>query len=192
MLINKIWIENPGRASRAKGIAEIYVEGGALSYIKKTCIGRIYKKHLSEHAANRIISEIEKALSIFSRLENSEISANAEKTLFSERDIVYIAGPMTGKPLFNYIQFFGIAGLIEKEYGCRVLNPARQPNGLPYAEYIERALADVRSATAILLLTGWESSPGARKEFCLAAECNIRIIYEAQLADELKTRIYAK
>lgn len=132
------------------------------------------------------------AKTVFSCPENSEISANAEKSLFSERDIVYIAGPMTGKPLFNYIQFFGIAGLIEKEYGCRVLNPARQPNGLPYAEYIERALADVRSATAILLLQGWESSPGARKEFCLAAECNVRIIYEAQLADELKTRIYAK
>ena len=97
---------------------------------------------------------------------NSEISENAGKPLFSERDIVYIAGPMTGRPLFNYVQFFGIAGLIEKEYGCRVLNPARQPNGLAYSEYIELALADVRQATAILLLQGWESSPGARKEFC--------------------------
>lgn len=198
MLINKIWIENPGRASRAKGIAEIYIEGGQFPSDKKTCIGRIYRKHLSDRAAARIVQEIEKALTApqFLRLENSE-STDApgnkpKKSLFSERDIVYIAGPMTGKPLFNYIQFFGIAGLIEKEYGCRVLNPARQPNGLPYAEYIERALADVRSATAILLLTSWESSPGARKEFCLAAECNIRIIYEAQLADELKTRIYAK
>lgn len=192
MLIKRIWIENPGRSSRAKGIAEIYVEGGAFSYVKKTCIGRIYKKHLSEHTANRIIQEIEKALTIFSCHENSEISENAGKPLFSDQDIIYIAGPMTGRPLFNYIQFFGIAGLIEKEYGCRVLNPARQPNGLPYSEYIKRALADVRTATAILLLQGWESSPGARKEFCLAAECGIRIIYEVQLADELNKRIYAK
>lgn len=115
-----------------------------------------------------------------------------EFPVIRETDVVYLAGPMTGRPLFNYPAFYGAAGLIEKEFQCEVLNPARQPNGLAYSEYIELALADVRSATAILLLQGWESSPGARKEFCLAAECNIRIIYEAQLADELKTRIYAK
>ena len=153
-------------------------------------------KHKAKDQLEALARNVEKlfrsAKTIFSCHKNSEISENAGKPLFSDRDIVYIAGPMTGKPLFNYIQFFGIAGLIEKEYGCRVLNPARQPNGLPYAEYIERALADVRSATAILLLQSWESSPGARKEFCLAAENKIRIVYEKDLAAELKQRIYAK
>lgn len=153
-------------------------------------------KHKAKDQLETLARNAEKlfrsAKTIFSCHENSEISENTGKPLFSDRDIVYIAGPMTGRPLFNYVQFFGIAGLIEKEYGCRVLNPARQPNGLQYSEYIKRALADVRSATAILLLQGWESSPGARKEFCLAAECGIRIIYEAQLADELNKRIYAK
>ena len=194
----KIWIEDTGRSSGSKGIAEIFINGGPFSYVNKTCIGRIYRKHLSDRTAARIIQEIEKALTApqFLRLENSEHAETPgnkpEKSLFSERDIVYIAGPMTGRPLFNYIQFFGIAGLIEKEYACRVLNPARQPNGLAYSEYIELALADVRQATAILLLQGWESSPGARKEFCLAAENKIRIVYEKDLAAELKQRIYAK
>ena len=50
----------------------------------------------------------------FGNSENADAPGNKpEKSLFSERDIVYIAGPMTGRPLFNYIQFFGIAGLIE-------------------------------------------------------------------------------
>lgn len=129
----------------------------------------------------------------FENSENTDIpKKKPKKSLFSECDIVYIAGPMTGRPLFNYVQFFGIAGLIEKEYACRVLNPARQPNGLAYSEYIELALADVRQATAILLLQDWESSPGARKEFCLAVENKIRIVYEKDLSAELKQRICAK
>ena len=65
-----------------------------------------------------------------------------KQPLFSPEDIVYIAGPMTGKPLFNYVKFFGYAGLLKKEYGCTVLNPARQPNGLTYKQYLARQPRD--------------------------------------------------
>lgn len=194
----KIWIEHFPAKKASKGLAEIYVDGGAMKYLTRTCIGRIYQKHLPKHTADRIIQEIEKTITRTDFLSsfNSENAENGKKSgkkaIFSESDIVYIAGPMTGKTLFNYPAFYGFAGLIEKEYGCRVINPARQPNGLTYDEYLRRAVEDVKTANAILLLSGWESSKGARREFNLAAERNIRIVYESQIAEELKTRIVVK
>lgn len=108
--------------------------------------------------------------------------------LIEKNEIVFISGPMTGKPLFNYPAFYGYAGLIEKEFGCRVLNPARQPNGLDYAEYIRRALADVESATVIFLLDGWQQSPGAQLEFYTAYKKGLDIIYENQLEQVIERR----
>ena len=53
-------IQHPPRA--AKGIAEIFIEGGEFSYIKKTCVCRIYQKHLGDSEAQEIVSRIAKAL----------------------------------------------------------------------------------------------------------------------------------
>ena len=134
------------------------------------------------------------AKTIFSISGKSEILENAEESLFSERDIVYIAGPMTGKPLFNYVKFFGFAGLLKKEYGCTVLNPARQPNGLTYSQYLARAITDCSHATAILLLEGWIQSPGARKEYdyFLGRSEDVKFVTEEMVIQELSTRITVK
>ena len=73
----KIWIEHFPAKRASRGLAEIYVDGGAMKYLTRTCIGRIYQKHLPEHTADRIIQEIEKTitrtdfLSSFN-LENTE------------------------------------------------------------------------------------------------------------------------
>ena len=117
-----------------------------------------------------------------------------KQPLFSPDDIVYIAGPMTGKTLFNYVKFFGYAGLLKKEYGCTVLNPARQPNGLTYKQYLARAIADVSHATAILLLNGWIQSPGARKEydFFLNRPSSGKFVTEEMVIQELSNRITVK
>ena len=109
--------------------------------------------------------------------------------MIESTDIVYIAGPMTGKPLYNYPAFFGIAGIIEKEYGCRVLNPARQPNGLHYADYLRLAEIDLARATVVVMLTGWEKSSGARIEYRIAIHRKIRIIAERDLLKELNDRL---
>lgn len=109
--------------------------------------------------------------------------------MFTENDTVYIAGPMTGIPLFNYPKFYGFACMIEKEWGCTVLNPARQPNGLKYEEYLRRAMEDVKQATAIVLLEGWPQSRGALQECEKAVSLGIRICTERELIDALDVKL---
>lgn len=106
--------------------------------------------------------------------------------MIKSSDIVYIAGPMTGKKLFNYPKFFGMAGLLQKVYGCEILNPARQPDGLSYEEYMARAMADIARATVIVLMDGWCYSHGATLEYQAARERGIRILAEYELEDEIQ------
>lgn len=80
---------------------------------------------------------------------------------------LYIAGPMTGVPDWNYPAFNKAQAELEAA-GFRVLNPARQPDGLTYDEYLHRAIADVFACEGIALLNGWEGSPGAKAEVALA------------------------
>ena len=109
--------------------------------------------------------------------------------IIKSTDIVYVCGPMTGKPMFNYPAFYGMAGLIEKEFQCEVLNPARQPNGLAYEEYMKLAFADLERATVIVLLDGWENSPGAKREFLQAHQRGIGIVFQEQIELLLTRRL---
>ncbi len=109
--------------------------------------------------------------------------------MFNKTDVVYLGGPMTGKRMFNYPKFYGFAALIEKEYGCTVLNPARQPNGLTYEEYLRRAMADVQQATAVVMLDGWIYSNGATSEYNAAKARGVKIIQEHELVVALDEKI---
>jgi len=80
---------------------------------------------------------------------------------------LYIAGPMTGHEDWNYPAFNDVQRRLEAA-GYTVLNPARQPDGLTYDEYLKRALADVFECDGIALLNGWWDSPGAKAEVALA------------------------
>lgn len=80
---------------------------------------------------------------------------------------LYIAGPMTGIPEYNYPAFNDAETLL-KSVGFKVLNPARQGFGLTYDEYLKRAMADVFACDGIALLPDWENSPGAKAEVALA------------------------
>ena len=80
---------------------------------------------------------------------------------------LYIAGPMTGIPEFNYPAFNDAQRKLEAA-GYTVLNPARQPDGLEYHQYLELALKDVFACDGIALLPSWRLSPGAQAEVALA------------------------
>lgn len=110
-------------------------------------------------------------------------------TMIRKNETVYLAGPMSGRPLYNHVWFFGFAGMLEKEYSCRVLNPARQPHGLPYQVYMDRAMLDLVEADTVLMLTGWEHSPGARQEFRVAQAGKKRILYELAVALDIQNRM---
>jgi hypothetical protein len=83
--------------------------------------------------------------------------------------IVYIAGPMTGLPDYNYPAFHGAEASLRRA-GHDVLNPARRGvrDGWEWSDYIRPSLRDLTYADAICLLPGWETSRGASLEVHIA------------------------
>lgn len=91
---------------------------------------------------------------------------------------IYIAGPMRGRPAFNYPKFNEAEKYLTTA-GWLVENPARisekfgtpeQINESPslLARVVKYELDVVRSCDAIFLLPGWEKSEGARMELVYA------------------------
>lgn len=83
---------------------------------------------------------------------------------------VYLAGPMTGRPEFNY-PAFRAAALKWRAEGHDVLDPSQKFGGrtdLPYEVYIKGSILDVLVSDAIALLPGWEDSKGASLENAIA------------------------
>ena len=88
---------------------------------------------------------------------------------------VYLAGPMTGYPDFNYVAF----RLRAKQWradGWDVLNPAENFGGdqtREYREYMRADLAMLLQADAIAFLPGWRQSKGAMFEHSVAVVLGI-------------------
>ena len=100
---------------------------------------------------------------------------------------IYIAGPMSGKPDFNFPAFNDAQKMLE-DCGWIVFNPARKDeesqidpvamltgdhllavkSGFNFREALTWDLARVVEADAIYMLHGWEQSPGARAEHAVA------------------------
>lgn len=109
-------------------------------------------------------------------------------------DNIYIAGPMTGYPEFNFPAFFQAETRLKK-YGWNVFNPARNDHAMGInvigttGKREEIPTFDIRRAmswdmqricesAAIYMLQNWEDSPGARAEHALAVALQLQIIYE--------------
>lgn len=94
--------------------------------------------------------------------------------------ILYVAGPMTGLPEFNY-PAFRRAGEHLAAVGYEVLNPVdaedHNDTGKPQAWdwYMRHALRMVLAADGIALLPGWEGSKGARLEVHVAQALDLPI-----------------
>lgn len=101
-------------------------------------------------------------------------------TLGSPR-IIYLSGPMTGLPDFNYLAFRRAAAALRLA-GHRVYNPAEYPHkGPPELFPIRQAFASYCNficleADTIILLPGWRASKGANAERQLALNCGIDIV----------------
>lgn len=95
---------------------------------------------------------------------------------------LYIAGPMTGVPDYNFPLFFEVEKKL-KALGYKVENPAKN-NGrtlaaaiadareekMTWAEYMRRDIVRLAKADAIVLLPGWYLSRGAALEARIALE----------------------
>lgn len=82
---------------------------------------------------------------------------------------LYIAGPMTGLPDYNYDAFHAAQAELHRA-GFVVMNPARNglPMGLQWHQYMRRDLSMLSACNGIALLPGWERSRGARLEVAWA------------------------
>lgn len=92
---------------------------------------------------------------------------------------VYIAGPMSNLPDFNYPAFHAAAELWRAK-GWEVENPADHFDGdqtLPYEDYISHALSKVPYCDVLTTLIGWKNSRGARMERYVAEEMG-KVIWE--------------
>ena len=89
---------------------------------------------------------------------------------------VYISGPMSGLPEFNYPAFFAA----EEELvaaGYAVENPARNPEPDPktWEGFMRMAVKQVADCDALVMLPGWESSRGAKVEVDLAKTLGMHV-----------------
>lgn len=90
---------------------------------------------------------------------------------------IYLSGPMTGLPDYNRAAFAHWASRIS-EGGDIALNPGVLPDGLTDNEYMDICCAMLRSADSIMLLEGWENSPGARAEWALAEKLRKNVMHQ--------------
>jgi len=101
---------------------------------------------------------------------------------------VYLAGPMSGIPEFNFPAFFAAAEKLRAE-GHIVFNPPEKDlemwgdmeNVAKKANYRDCLRADLNwildHAEAIAFLPGWEASKGVKTEKALAECLNLKQIY---------------
>lgn len=101
----------------------------------------------------------------------------------------YLAGPMTGLPLFNFPAFDAAAELLTQR-GHDVINPAQLDRDVGFdpsqtesvskeflRDALRRDLSALCDADAIAMLPGWENSGGARIEWQLATHLGLDVIY---------------
>lgn len=90
---------------------------------------------------------------------------------------VYLSGPMSGLPEYNYPAFNEAAAKL-RALGYTVLNPAEGFDGdhdLPYDTYIRRDVESVLNCNMIALLDGWEMSAGSHLEVAIAVGIGVPV-----------------
>lgn len=101
----------------------------------------------------------------------------------------YLAGPMTGYPLYNFPAFDAARDQLTAQ-GWRVISPADMDRAMgfnpetdtPTPEFLTQVrradtLAILDEADAIFMLPNWQYSKGARAEFALAEWKGIPIMF---------------
>jgi DNA-binding transcriptional LysR family regulator len=80
---------------------------------------------------------------------------------------LYIAGPMSGYPDYNYPLFHLIDPDLRRA-GYETLNPASNPPCESWDGYMRAAIRQVLAADGIALLPDWQASAGASLEVHIA------------------------
>ena len=91
---------------------------------------------------------------------------------------LYLAGPMTGLPNFNFSAFRHQAVRL-REMGFKVICPSETfagDQGRPYMDYMRVDIRSITRVDAVALLPGWTDSPGVRIETTVAAMLDLPLV----------------
>lgn len=93
-------------------------------------------------------------------------------------DRIYISGPMTGYPQFNFPAFEQASKML-RAVGFDVVSPheaGKGELGKTWADYLRQDLAAMLDGcTAVATLSGWEQSRGAQLEVHVATALGMRV-----------------
>jgi hypothetical protein len=95
---------------------------------------------------------------------------------------LYISGAMTGFPDLNFPAFHAMAATL-RAAGHEVVNPA-EINPDPTAEWTDCMFEDLKQLTGcqgVVMLPGWEASPGAQIERLWATRTGKRVFCGTKL-----------
>jgi hypothetical protein len=89
---------------------------------------------------------------------------------------VYLSGPMTGMPEFNYPAFHEAARSL-RAVGFEVVSPAEKPMEAhaPWVAHMRLDIELMLACAGVVMLPGWEQSKGARIERRLALELDMPV-----------------
>lgn len=92
--------------------------------------------------------------------------------------LIYLAGPMSGLPDWNYPAFHAAAAEL-RATGHEVVNPAEvnPDTTTPWATCLRQCLIELARCEGIAMLPGWDRSKGARLEHHVATELGMPAIY---------------
>lgn len=91
---------------------------------------------------------------------------------------IYISGAISKDP--DYKKKFAEAEDFLRSLGHVVINPAKNPEGLTYKEYIDLGLHQLSKCDAVYMLEGFRSSNGAIAEWAYANAVGLAINYDSE------------
>ncbi|MGD9678409.1 MAG: DUF4406 domain-containing protein [Vulcanibacillus sp.] len=90
--------------------------------------------------------------------------------------IIYLSGPMTGLPNFNFHEFNRMANCLRR-IGLDVINPAEiVSKDKSWEDFMRTDIKELMRADKVAVLTGWQNSMGSRLEVAIAAALNMEVI----------------
>lgn len=94
---------------------------------------------------------------------------------------IYLSGPMTGLPNFNYPRFHLEAARL-RALGYEVINPAElnEPTD-PRAVCMRRDIQALMTCDAVAMLPGWTTSQGAMLEHACAVQCGMEVVLASKI-----------
>ncbi len=103
---------------------------------------------------------------------------------------IYLSGPMTGLPDFNYPAFNAEAARL-RALGYEVVNPAENPEQATWADYMRQDIPQLLTCDTLALLPAWHNSRGAKLEHHIAAQLGIFKVSAADIRQPAKQAVPA-